>query len=39
MAQDFNANFGLRADDRHISSVDADGVALAGIQGFHQMIQ
>lgn len=32
-AQDFSAAFGVGEDDRHISSVDADGVALAAIQG------
>src|SRR5262249_1837533 len=33
MAQDFQAAFGLGADDRHIATVDAEGVALAAIQG------
>jgi endosialidase-like protein len=33
MAQDFHAAFGFGEDDRHISNVDADGVALAAIQG------
>ncbi len=32
MAQDFYAAFGLGADDKHISSVDADGVAFAAIR-------
>lgn len=32
MAEDFRAAFGLGGDDRHISTVDADGVALAAIQ-------
>ncbi len=32
MAQDFYAAFGLGADDKHIATVDADGVALAAIQ-------
>jgi hypothetical protein len=32
MAQDFYAAFGLGADDKHISTVDADGVAFAAIQ-------
>ena len=32
MAQDFYAAFGLGVDERHISTVDADGVALAAIQ-------
>ncbi len=35
-AQDFRAAFGLGEDDRHISTVDADGVALAAIQALHQ---
>jgi hypothetical protein len=39
MAQDFYAAFGLGADNRHISMVDADGVALAAIQGLHQIVQ
>jgi len=32
MAQDFYKAFGLGADDKHISTVDADGVAFAAIQ-------
>jgi hypothetical protein len=32
MAQDFYAAFGLGPDDRHITTIDADGVALAAIQ-------
>ena len=32
MAQDFYAAFGLGTDDKHISTVDADGVAFAAIQ-------
>jgi hypothetical protein len=38
MAQDFHAAFGLGSDDKHIAMVDADGVALASIQGLHQMV-
>lgn len=38
-AQDFHAAFGLGADHRRISSVDADGVALAAIQGLHQALE
>ena len=38
MAQDFSAAFGLGEDDKHISTVDADGVALAAIQGLHQLV-
>jgi len=33
--QDFYAAFGLGEDDTHISTVDADGVALAAIQGLY----
>ena len=36
MAQDFHAAFGLGTDDKHIATVDADGVALAAIQGLSQ---
>lgn len=36
MAQDFHAAFGLGTDDKHIATVDADGVALAAIQGLNQ---
>jgi hypothetical protein len=37
MAQDFHAAFGLNgADDKHIATVDADGVALAAIQGLNE---
>jgi regulator of replication initiation timing len=32
MAQDFYAAFGVGEDDRHITSVDEDGVALAAIK-------
>jgi hypothetical protein len=39
MAQDFYAAFGLGEDERHISTLDADGVALAAIQGLYQMLQ
>ena len=39
MAQDFYAAFGVGEDDRHISTVDADGVALAAIQGLYQVVQ
>jgi len=38
-AQDFYAAFGVGEDDRHISTVDADGVALAAIQGLYQLVQ
>jgi hypothetical protein len=39
VAQDFYAAFGLGEDNRYISSVDADGVAMAAIQGLYQMTQ
>jgi TolA-binding protein len=38
MAQDFYAAFGLGEDDKHISTVDADGVALAGVQALYRMV-
>jgi hypothetical protein len=39
MAQDFHAAFGLNgADDKHIATVDEDGVALAAIQGLNQKL-
>jgi hypothetical protein len=38
-AQDFYAVFGLGEDDEYISSVDADGVALAAIQGLYQIVR
>lgn len=38
MAQDFHAAFGVGLDDRHIATVDADGVALAAIQGLNQKL-
>ena len=39
MAQDFQAAFGVGEDDRHISTTDADGVALAAIQGLNQKVE
>jgi hypothetical protein len=39
-AQDFHAAFGLNGDDdKHIATVDADGVALAAIQGLNQKVE
>ena len=38
-AQDFAAAFGLGADDKHISTVDEGGVALAAIQGLHALVR
>lgn len=39
MAQDFAAAFGMGQDDTHISTVDADGVALAAMQGLYQVVK
>ncbi len=40
MAQDFHATFGLNGkDNKHISSIDEQGVALAAIQGLYQQNQ
>jgi hypothetical protein len=39
MAQDFYATFNVGADDKHIATVDADGVALAAIQGLNQKLE
>jgi len=39
MAQDFHAAFGLGTDDKHIATVDADGVALAAIQGLNRKLE
>jgi Skp family chaperone for outer membrane proteins len=37
-AQDFHAAFGLGESERAIATVDADGVALAAIQGLNQKL-
>lgn len=39
MAQDFHAAFGVGSDSTRIASVDADGVALASIQGLYELVQ
>lgn len=39
MAQDFYAAFGLGEDDKHLATIDLDGVALAAIQGLYAMNQ
>ena len=39
MAQDFHAAFGLGSDDKTIGTLDADGVALAAIQGLHSLVR
>jgi hypothetical protein len=38
-AQDFSAAFGVGVDDKHIATVDADGVALAAIQGMNAKLE
>ena len=39
MAQDFMAAFGYGVNDTHITSTDADGVALAAIQGLNEKLE
>lgn len=39
MAQDFRAAFGLGENDTTISTLDADGVALAAIQGLNRKLE
>jgi len=39
MAQDFYGAFGMGGDDKAISTIDADGVALAAIQGLYQLVK
>ncbi len=39
MAQDFRAAFGLGEDDKTISTVDPDGVALAAIVGLYALVK
>jgi hypothetical protein len=39
MAQDFYSAFAVGMDDQHISMVDADGVALAAIQGLNTKVE
>jgi hypothetical protein len=39
MAQDFYGAFQVGMDDKHISMVDADGVALAAIQGLNRKVE
>jgi hypothetical protein len=39
MAQDFKAAFGVGGSDTGITSVDADGVALAAIQGLNEKLE
>jgi hypothetical protein len=39
MAQDFHAAFATGPDDKHITTVDADGVALAAIKGLNEKLR
>jgi hypothetical protein len=39
VAQDFHEAFSVGADDKHISTIDADGVAFAAIQGLNQKLE
>ena len=39
MAQDFYAAFNVGSDDKHIATVDEDGVALAAIQGLDEKVE
>jgi len=39
VAQDFKAAFNVGSDDRHIATVDADGVALAAIQALNDKVE
>jgi hypothetical protein len=39
MAQDFQAAFRVGSDDKHIATVDADGVALAAIQALNDKVE
>ncbi len=39
VAQDFYREFQVGTDERHIATVDEEGVALAAIQGLHEVVQ
>ena len=39
MAQDFSAAFGVGEKETMIATIDADGVALAAIQGLYEIVQ
>ncbi len=39
VAQDFHAAFDLGVDDTSIATIDADGVALAAIQGLNEVVK
>jgi hypothetical protein len=38
MAQDFHAAFGVGEDEKHITTIDEEGVALAAIKGLNQKL-
>jgi uncharacterized protein (DUF3084 family) len=38
-AQDVHAAFGLGDSDKAITTIDADGIALAAIQGLHRQLK
>ncbi|HEV7518990.1 MAG TPA: tail fiber domain-containing protein, partial [Thermoanaerobaculia bacterium] len=39
MAEDFQQVFGVGTDNKHISATDANGIALAAIQGLHAQLK
>lgn len=39
LAQNLYAAFGLGEDDKHVRTIDADGVAPAAIQALHEIIE
>ena len=39
MAQDFYAAYGLGDDEKRLSTIDTDGVALAAIQGLYDIVK
>jgi hypothetical protein len=39
MAQDFKEAFNVGSDDKHIATVDADGVLFAAVQGLNQKLE
>jgi len=39
MAQDFYSTFNVGADDKHITTIDEGGVALAAIQGLNEKVE
>lgn len=39
VAQDFAETFGYGVDEKHITATDADGVALAAIQGLYALVE